>query len=242
MTIWILSDDLDLLSTNCFSPSGERVSLRADLRQSQSGSSSLSPGAYRGEATTAGLAISEILPITSVRAPRYYTGRSLRARRVDCERWQDRSVASEHRDPVAESPPGGKRRRTSGCLDALLLGSPPAGSSRPLTWPTKWPRERNRERRAGGAGGGNERPCSPARGGRNPRPGWPQKPTDPSPTRGHPQFLCGPSYIIPLGDVDHSSTFDGSLPAMSRTADRPRRLPIRPNNRRGWNSSFPTPT
>src|SRR6266496_1082812 len=32
---------------------------------------------------------------------------------------------------------------------------------------------RNRERLAGGAGGGNERPCAPARSRRNPPQGWP---------------------------------------------------------------------
>jgi hypothetical protein len=60
---------------------GDRVRLRADLGQSQPGSSSLSPQAYRVEATTAELALSEILSITSVHAPRYYGGRSLGSRR-----------------------------------------------------------------------------------------------------------------------------------------------------------------
>ena len=58
----------------------DRVALRADLGQSQSGNSSLSPRAYRAENTTAELAVSEILPITSVRAPRYFAGRSLEGR------------------------------------------------------------------------------------------------------------------------------------------------------------------
>jgi hypothetical protein len=56
---------------------GDRIRLRVDLGQSQSGNSSLSPEAYRVEHTTAELAVSEILPITSVRAPRYFLGRSL---------------------------------------------------------------------------------------------------------------------------------------------------------------------
>jgi hypothetical protein len=63
-------------------PSGDRVPLRADPGQSQSGNSSLSPQAYRVETTTAELAVSEILPITSVRAPRYYGGRSLMGAKV----------------------------------------------------------------------------------------------------------------------------------------------------------------
>ena len=58
----------------------DRVALRADPGQSQSGSSSLSPRAYRARSTTAELAVSEILPITSVRAPRNYAGRSPRGR------------------------------------------------------------------------------------------------------------------------------------------------------------------
>ena len=61
---------------------GDRVPLRADLGQSQSGSSSLSPQAYRVENTTAELAVSEILPITSVHAPRYFGGRSLKGAKV----------------------------------------------------------------------------------------------------------------------------------------------------------------
>ena len=59
-----------------YEPLGDRVSLRADLGQSQSGNSSLSPRAYRARSTIAELAVSEILPITSVRAPRYFAGRS----------------------------------------------------------------------------------------------------------------------------------------------------------------------
>jgi hypothetical protein len=54
----------------------ERVRLRIDLGQSQPGNSSLSPQACRVENTTAELAISEILPITSARAPRYFGRRS----------------------------------------------------------------------------------------------------------------------------------------------------------------------
>ena len=57
---------------------GDRIRLRVDLGQSQPGNSSLSPGACRVENTTAELAVSEILPITSVRAPRYFVGRSLK--------------------------------------------------------------------------------------------------------------------------------------------------------------------
>jgi hypothetical protein len=57
---------------------GDRHSLRADLGQSHSGSSSLSPQAYRAQRTIAELAVLEILPITSVRAPRYFAGRSLK--------------------------------------------------------------------------------------------------------------------------------------------------------------------
>src|SRR4051794_21154241 len=56
----------------------DRAALRADLGQSQSGSSSLSPRAYRAQGTTAEVAVSEILPITSVRAPRYFARRSLK--------------------------------------------------------------------------------------------------------------------------------------------------------------------
>ena len=56
---------------------GDRIRLRVDLGQSQPGNSSLSPQACRVENTTAELAVSEILPITSVLAPRYFGGRSL---------------------------------------------------------------------------------------------------------------------------------------------------------------------
>jgi hypothetical protein len=84
---------------------GDRIRLRVDPGQSQSGNSSLSPEAYRVENTTAELAVSEILPITSVRAPRYFVGRSLKGAKETCERWQDRSVASDYRDPVAFHPP-----------------------------------------------------------------------------------------------------------------------------------------
>ena len=68
---------LCVLSRSCLE---DRVSLRADLGQSQSGNSSLSPRAYRAQSTTAELAVSEILPITSVRAPRYFAGRSVEGR------------------------------------------------------------------------------------------------------------------------------------------------------------------
>jgi hypothetical protein len=84
---------------------GDRIRHRVDLGQSQSGNSSLSPQAYRVENTTAELALSEILPITSVRAPRYFVGRSRKGAKATCERWQDRSVASDYRDPVADNPP-----------------------------------------------------------------------------------------------------------------------------------------
>ena len=60
--------------------SGDRVRLRVDLGQSQPGNSSLSPQACRVENTTAELAVSEILPITSVHAPRYFGRRSLTGR------------------------------------------------------------------------------------------------------------------------------------------------------------------
>jgi hypothetical protein len=59
---------------------GDHIRLRVDLGQSQPGNSSLSPGACRDENTTAELAVSEILPITSVRAPRYFGRRSLTGR------------------------------------------------------------------------------------------------------------------------------------------------------------------
>jgi hypothetical protein len=61
---------------------GDRVPLRVDLGQSQSGNSSLSPQACRVENTTAELAVSEILPITSVRAPRYFGRRSVMGAKV----------------------------------------------------------------------------------------------------------------------------------------------------------------
>jgi len=61
---------------------GDRVPLRADLGQSQSGNSSLSPQTYRVENTTVKVAVSEILPITSVLAPRYFGGRSLMGAKV----------------------------------------------------------------------------------------------------------------------------------------------------------------
>src|SRR5215831_7799580 len=64
----------------------ERVALRADLGQSQSGSSSLSPRAYRAQSTTAELAVSEIGPITSVRAPRYFAGRSRKGAKATLEK------------------------------------------------------------------------------------------------------------------------------------------------------------
>ena len=61
---------------------GDRVALRVDLGQSQSGNSSLSSQTYRVENTTVEVALSEILPITSVRAPRYCGGRSLMGAKV----------------------------------------------------------------------------------------------------------------------------------------------------------------
>ena len=64
----------------------DRVALRADLGQSQSGNSSLSPRAYRAQGTTAELAVSEILPSTSVRAPRYFAGRSLKGAKATFEK------------------------------------------------------------------------------------------------------------------------------------------------------------
>ncbi len=70
----------DLLPIERFLTFGDRVRLRADLGQSQPGNSSLSPQACRVENTTAELAVSEILPITSVHAPRYFGGRSLTGR------------------------------------------------------------------------------------------------------------------------------------------------------------------
>ena len=60
----------------------DRGALRADLGQSQSGNSSLSPQAYRVENTTADWAVSEIGPITSVPAPRDFGGRSLKGAKV----------------------------------------------------------------------------------------------------------------------------------------------------------------
>lgn len=77
VTLWIVSNGPGLLLANASSLSEDRVPLRADLGQSQSGNSSLSPQAYRVENPTADLAVSEILPITSVPAPRYFGGRSL---------------------------------------------------------------------------------------------------------------------------------------------------------------------
>ena len=59
---------------------GDRVPLRADLGQSQSGNSSLSPRASRAQSTSAELAVWEILPSTSVRAPRNYAWRSPQGR------------------------------------------------------------------------------------------------------------------------------------------------------------------
>src|SRR5260370_17243966 len=56
---------------------GDRVALRVDLGQSQSGNSSLSPQACRVENTTAELAISEILPLTSLLPPPYFCSHSV---------------------------------------------------------------------------------------------------------------------------------------------------------------------
>src|SRR3954447_15075311 len=70
----------DPSSTNTHSSSGDRASLRADLGQSRSGNSSLSPRAYRARSTIAELAVWEIGPSTSVRAPRNYAGRSPQGR------------------------------------------------------------------------------------------------------------------------------------------------------------------
>ena len=53
-----------------------RCSLRADLGQRQSGNSSLFAWGVSRRSATVELAISEILPITSVHAPRYFVGRS----------------------------------------------------------------------------------------------------------------------------------------------------------------------
>ena len=98
----------DQLSTRDLLIFGDRASLRADLGQSQSGNSSLSPRAYRAQSTIAELAVWEIGPSTSVRAPRNYAGRSPQGAKTTCERWQDRSVASEDRNPVADNPPSSR--------------------------------------------------------------------------------------------------------------------------------------
>jgi hypothetical protein len=81
-----------------------------------------------------------------------------RARRTVCRRWQDRSVASDNRDPVAESPPVGKRRRTlvvliCCCWGALRLGCPHHGLGR-----QKRPWKRNRVEASRGCRG---RQCAP---------------------------------------------------------------------------------
>ena len=83
-----IADPLDIVQ-RAWSAAGQglftprdRVSLRADLRQSQSGNSSLSPGACRARSTTAELAVWEIGPITSAHAPRDYGGRSLEGAKV----------------------------------------------------------------------------------------------------------------------------------------------------------------
>ena len=55
------------------------------------GTGSLSPRAYRAQSTIAELAVWEIGPSTSVRAPR--TMLASPGRETTCERWQDRSVA-----------------------------------------------------------------------------------------------------------------------------------------------------
>ena len=79
LTIWILSVGLICCP---LTPAylRDRASLRADLGQSRSGNSSLSPGAYRAQSTIAELAVWEIGPSTSVRAPRNYAGRSPQGR------------------------------------------------------------------------------------------------------------------------------------------------------------------
>ncbi len=43
--------------------------------------------------------------------------------KATCKRWQDRSVASDNRDPVAESPPVGNRRRTRVVLACCCCGA-----------------------------------------------------------------------------------------------------------------------
>src|SRR5262249_41354373 len=90
-------------------------------------------------------------------------------------------------------------------LSWLAVAVEPIGSVvSPLTAPTKRPRKRNRERLAGGAGGGNEHPCSPARGGRNRRPGWLPQPSDCSPPVPRPQCRCILFYGPPLEYPDRS--------------------------------------
>ena len=149
-----------------------RAPLRVDLGQSQSGSSSLSPRAYRAEDTIAELAISEILPITSVRAPRYCGGRSLRGAKVSfskggrTDRWPQMTAIPSRKILL--------RVKVFGpwvVLARCCCGTVRLRRSRPWLGPSERPWSRNRERLAGGAGGGNERPCSPARCGRNPWPG-----------------------------------------------------------------------
>jgi hypothetical protein len=133
---------------------GDRSLLRSDPGQSQSGNSTLSPRAYRATA----------------RPPNWLYRRF------------DRSPLSMPLGTAVGAPSRGASVSTSGGgrtdrwpqMDAI----PPEAV---LRWSlilqidavSQSLSPRNRERLAGGAGGGNERPCSPARRRRHPRHGRP---------------------------------------------------------------------
>ena len=105
------------------------------------------------------------------------------------QRWQDRSVASDDRDPAPGCSPRVNDYRKLDVsmrhLESLTRRWAASGdgprrprlTGRPLDRHQE-PSAGNRERLAGGAGGGNERPCSPARGRRNPPPGWRPLPSE----------------------------------------------------------------
>jgi hypothetical protein len=127
-------------------------------------------------AATVALAVWEILPITSVRAPRYFVRRSYEEWRGAKMRKVAGQIGGLERKPSRRG--NSSWRQRSGLMGSAVVTSRAASdacdrSCRCGGRPPQPCKGGNRERLAWGAGGGHERPCSPARGGRNPRPGWP---------------------------------------------------------------------
>ena len=157
----------------------DRGTLRSDLGQSQPGNSSLSPGACRAEARPPNWPYGRLdrsplsRPLnTSVDAPKR-GAKVCFAGGGRTDRWPQ--IAAIPRPLVLQG-----LRIVVNWMSRFNLGNPglpgswlgSVGSQAPASRTTagghQKPSGGNRERLAGGAGGGNERPCSPARGRRNP--------------------------------------------------------------------------